>query len=182
MMDIKVIATLAFAAGAIVGAASTYIFMHKQTEEKVNAAIQPVRDEFDKALQQMEADKKKFEDNVEASVRKKMNKEAHEKEVKAVNKKAEDLGYKKKDGRPYLIDQGGEEFGGYMAVSLDYYSDGILLDGNDIISDADKDDLVGIENLALLSDTKPEIWVRNDKLKVDYEIAYVDEDFYFDEY
>lgn len=174
MMDVKVIATLSFIGGAVVGAVSTYIFTKKKNEERLNEQLQPVRDEFDKTIQKMEEDNKKFKEELEAKAKK------HE-EIKTVREKTEDLGYKKKGDHPYLIDQGGEEFGGHMAVSLEYYSDGILLDGTEIVDDASKDDLVGIENLALLCESHPIVWVRNDKLKVDYEIAYIDEDFYPDD-
>ena len=68
-----------------------------------------------------------------------------------------------------------------MAVSLDYYTDGVLLDGKDIVDDTQIDSLVGIENLSLLDKDRSVIWVRNDDMKVDYEIAYVDEDFYIDD-
>lgn len=181
MLDVKVIATLSFAAGAVIGAASTYIFMRKKNDKTLDEQLQPVRDEFDKALQKMEDDKKKFEDKLEADMREKIRKEEKAQEIKSMKTKTEDLGYTKKGDHPYLIEQGGEEFGGHMAVSLEYYSDGVLLDGNDVISDADKEDLVGVENLALLCETTPIVWVRNDKLKVDYEIAYIDEDYYPDE-
>ena len=174
MMDVKVIATLSFIGGAVVGAVSTYIFTKKKNEEKLNAQLQPVRDEFDKTIQQMEADKKKFQEKMEEQMKR------HE-EIKTVKKQTEDLGYKKKGEHPYIIDQGGEEFGGHMAVSLEYYSDGVLLDGTEVIDDASKDDLVGIENLALLCESHPIVWVRNDKLQVDYEIAYIDENFYADD-
>ena len=65
-----------------------------------------------------------------------------------------------------------------MAVSLEYYSDSVLVDGNDIIDDNDADEIVGLGNLALLSNDRPCIWVRNEARRVDYEIAYIDEDYY----
>lgn len=175
MMDVKVIATLSFIGGAIVGAAATYIYSKKKNEELLNEQLQPVRDEFNKTLQKMEEEHQQYREKVEATA-----KEKHE-QIKAVKTAAEDLYYAKKQTHLHLIDRGGEEFGGYMAVSLEYYSDGVLLDGTEIIDDASKDDLVGIENLALLCEAHPIVWVRNDNLKVDYEIAYIDEDFYADE-
>lgn len=169
-MTNQVVGVLAFAAGVVVGGAAVYIFTRKKNEERINQDLQATRDELAKYM--TESEKKAQEEKTE-----KRPVEVSElvKHVELNNYISEE---EKQAKGPYVIEQGGEDFGGYMAVSLEYYTDGVLLDGEEIIDDKQKDDLVGIENLARLSMLDPVIWVRNDKLKVDYEIAYIDEDFY----
>ena len=186
-MNKTIIGVLSFAGGAVVGAVAAYFITKDKCEKQMQAQLSTVRTEFDNYLQKSEEEKEKV-------VREKIAKEEKEKEKDELRNVAKRCNYgspvpkpepkkkeyKKHDG-PYLIEQGGEEFGGFMAVSLEYYTDGVLLDGVDVIEDKDKDDIVGIANLALLAEDNPLIWVRNERLQVDYEIAYIDEDFYPDE-
>lgn len=179
-MNRTVTTVLAGIGGAFIGSVATYILMKKRFENNMEEQLTSVRKEFEDYMQKKdaEAEKKAAEDE------KKKVDELVQSAVKAerdrIQKKVEDLNYgtvPKKKG-PYLIDRGGEEFGGYMAVSLEYYSDGILLDGTDVIDNNDADEIVGIGNLTLLSNDKPLIWVRNEARRVDYEISYIDEDYY----
>lgn len=75
----------------------------------------------------------------------------------------------------YEIDT--DEFGEdpeYSTYSLDYYSDGNLVDETGNIVD-DPVHLVGGDVLDSVSMTNPTAYVRNDITKTDYEISYVDD-------
>lgn len=175
--------TLSFISGAAIGAVTAYIYTKKKYQKELEDQIAPVRKEFEDRIQSAEKKVEEVKAEAEKEAKAKLEHERKKEEAKKLEKTIKDLKYsepKKKD-YPYIIDQGGEEFGGYMAVSLDYYTDGVLLDGKDVIDDTQIDSLVGIENLALLDKDRAVIWVRNDDMKVDYEIAYVDEDFYIDD-
>ena len=73
--------------------------------------------------------------------------------------------------RPYVIPP--EEFGelaGYTPVNLTYYEDGVLADtGMNPIEDID--DVVGFDSLDTFGEYEDDsVYVRNDRLKCDYEI------------
>lgn len=72
---------------------------------------------------------------------------------------------------PYVIEP--EEFGekdGYDRISLTYYADGVLTDDQDAIVE-DVDDVVGIDSLDHFGEYEDDsVFVRNDRLKADYEI------------
>jgi len=73
--------------------------------------------------------------------------------------------------KPYVITP--EEFGDlddYETISLTYYADQILTDDNDVIVD-DIEDVVGFDSLNSFGEYEDDsVFVRNDKLKCDYEI------------
>lgn len=179
-MNNVVVGFIAFVGGAVLGSAVTYIYTKKHFETKVEEQVAEVRSEFDKYMDSVDKDVTNIRTEIEKEVRSQIRKEEKKAEVDNLEKAVTSLNYTKTNDKkgPYVIEQGGEDFGGYMAVSLDYYADGVLVDDPEVISDKDVDDIVGLENLALLSDTKPLIWVRNEERQVDYEIAYVDEDYY----
>ncbi len=73
--------------------------------------------------------------------------------------------------KPYVISP--DVFGdadGYDVVSLNYYADGVLTDDwGDIIGNVD--DIVGEESLTHFGEYENDsVFVRNDRLKTDYEI------------
>lgn len=175
--------TVSFLSGVAIGAASAYIFTKKKYQKELDEQIAPIRKDFEEHIKNVEKQVEEAKAEAEKEAKAKLEHERKKEEARKLEASIKDLKYaepKKKD-HPYIIDQGGEEFGGYMAVSLDYYTDGVLLDGKDIVDDTQIDSLVGLENLSLLDKDRSVIWVRNDDMKVDYEIAYVDEDFYIDE-
>ena len=58
----------------------------------------------------------------------------------------------------------------YEQISLTYYSDGILTDDDDVPI-TDVDEVVGSESLETFGEYEDDsVFVRNDKLKCDYEI------------
>ena len=68
-----------------------------------------------------------------------------------------------------------DEFGffeDFEEITLTYYSDDILADDQDRIIE-DKETIIGRDALSRLTNTDDEtVYVRNEKLKVDYEICY----------
>lgn len=72
---------------------------------------------------------------------------------------------------PYVIPP--EEFGefkDYETISLTYFADGTLADDNDVIID-DVENIIGTESLDHFGEFEDDsVFVRNDKLKCDYEI------------
>ena len=74
--------------------------------------------------------------------------------------------------RPYVISP--DEFGeldGYETVSLTYYKDGVLTTDFDDEEIDYVDDVVGLDSLNYFSEHADDtVFVRNDRLKVDYEI------------
>lgn len=75
------------------------------------------------------------------------------------------------DDRPYVISP--DEFGeldDYDLISLTYYADEVLADDIDEIVE-DVDDVVGLDSLTHFGEYEPDsVFVRNDRLKADYEI------------
>lgn len=72
--------------------------------------------------------------------------------------------------RPYVIPP--SEFGenGYNTVSLTYYSDGLLADDMDELIE-NIDETVGVDSLNHFGEYEDDsVFVRNDRLKIDYEI------------
>lgn len=76
----------------------------------------------------------------------------------------------KMENRPYVIPPDEFDMEDYDTCSLTYYSDGILADeNNDIVEDVE--DTVGEESLTHFGEYEDDsVFVRNDKLKIDYEI------------
>lgn len=179
-MNNSISITISFLSGAVVGAAVAYIVTKKKYQKELEDQIAPVRQEFENYMKNEEKKEEEAKAAAEKEERARLERERKKEEAKKLADTVKELDYaaQKRKDRPYIIEQGGEEFGGYMAVSLEYYTDGVLLDNTDVIDDHQIDSLVGVENLALLDEHRPLIWVRNEEMKVDYEIAYIDEDFY----
>lgn len=74
---------------------------------------------------------------------------------------------------PYVISA--DEFGffeDFEEITLTYYSDDILTDDQDHIID-DRESIIGRDALSRLTNSDDEtVYVRNEKLKADYEICY----------
>lgn len=91
----------------------------------------------------------------------------------------EDIRENIKNAETYAYEISPEEFGEdceYTTYSLDYYSDGSLVDETGNLVD-DPVHLVGGDVLDGISMENPTAYVRNDITKTDYEITYVDDEF-----
>ena len=105
-----------------------------------------------------------------------ISEESAEEEKSEVQRIVIDEGYTAEEAEPkdpYVISA--DEFGffeDYEEITLTYYADDILADDQDRIIE-DKESIIGRDALSRLTNTDDEtVYVRNEKLKVDYEICY----------
>lgn len=171
---------IAFLAGIAVGSVTTWYFVKKRYEQIAQEEIDSVKAVFsrDRASQEAAAEcAKDLEDPVQntrdtAEYKTKLeeckytnysNSPIPAEPAKVESKEVADI--------PYVIPP--EEFGefsDYSRITLTYYSDHILADENDELVE-DVDDVVGFESLTHFGDYEDDsVHVRNDRLKVDYEI------------
>ena len=144
----------AFAAGAVLGVIVAWRYsVHASEEETYD-------EEFD-------------DTNADADD---ISEESAEEEKSEVQRIVIDEGYTAEEAEtkdPYVISS--DEFGffdDYEEITLTYYADDILADDQDRIIE-DKESIIGRDALSRLTNTDDEtVYVRNEKLKVDYEICY----------
>jgi len=184
-MNSKVVNALMFTAGAAIGSVVTWKLVKTKYEQIAREEIASVKEAFSfrkfepKTFEPEVFEPKKFE--LETEEEEPDPREVEREEYKGL---LETYGYTdtedEDDGKggsyavvaPYVITP--DEFGGeyeYDAISLNYYKDKILADdwGN-IIEDVEGE--VGTESLNHFGDHQPEtVFVRNDRLKIDYEIV-----------
>ena len=144
----------AFAAGAVLGVIVAWRYSVHASEEET----------YDEEFDDTNAD---ADDISEESV---------EEEKSEVQRIVIDEGYTAEEAEtkdPYVISS--DEFGffdDYEEITLTYYADDILADDQDRIIE-DKESIIGRDALSRLTNTDDEtVYVRNEKLKVDYEICY----------
>ena len=162
-----------FAVGAAIGSAATWYFVKTKYERIANEEIESVKEAC--APKKSESKEEPESDSTHDMV-------TYEKILGNLNytnylevtndndeKGVEEMTEKKKG--PYVISP--DEFGNipeYDAVSLNYYSDGVLAnDWDEIIEDVD--DVVGEESLTHFGEYEADsVFVRNDDAATDYEI------------
>lgn len=163
---------VAFATGAAVGALVAW----KLLENKYDKLIQEEVDSVKEAFASYRKDEEKPETDESAEFEEAVEKyeaildEAGYIDYSAKNKTKggeSDM----KDKKPYVIPP--EEYGEiyeYDTRNLTYYENGVLTDEDDNVID-DVEGMIGTESLNHFGDYEPDsVHVRNDKLKVDYEI------------
>ena len=143
----------AFAAGAVLGMIVAWKYSVHGTEET-----------YDEKFDDTNADS----DDI--------SEESAEEEKSEVQRIVIDEGYTAEEAEPkdpYVISS--DEFGffeDFETITLTYYADDILADDQDRIIE-DKESIIGRDALSRLTNTDDEtVYVRNEKLKVDYEICY----------
>lgn len=167
------IGVLTFAAGAAIGAAATWIFAKNKYEKIIDKEVESVKETY----------AKRYADDTETS-----NTEETVTEESIVE--TDDEGYEEYNNlcqsyvssdqagdsesvsdKPYVISP--EEFGereGYDQFSLTYYADSYLTDENDCLIE-DVESIIGFESLTHFGEYEDDsVFVRNDRLKCDYEI------------
>ena len=174
---------LIFSAGAAVGAITTWKFVEKKYRKIAETEIEDVRNVYKKYSEDIINAHK--EDNElkepilevdELSV----NVEEAKKIQKEYNKIVKDSGYnndEKKEvdsSKAYVISQ--DEYGendDYELRELTYYADKFLADEYDeLVEDVDK--IIGWEKLNALEESNADaVYVRNEELKIDFEILSV---------
>lgn len=151
-MNGKTLSVFAFAAGAALGSLITWNVVKKKYERIAQEEINSVKEIFTVPKSAEPTEESEIElDYGEAE---KNKKEGDENPLK-----------------PYVISP--DEFGerdGYPTVSLTYYEDGILTDESDEII-RNIDDVVGEDSLLHFGEYEDDsVFVRNDDLKIDFEI------------
>lgn len=184
-----------FVAGLVIGSAVTYVVVKDKFEKIAQEEIDSVKEVFGRRVEK-EADKKveKIAEKEVEKIRKEYNKYdnltknyTNYSKTEVEEDKDEEVCENDEDGvelfeverasdsdRPYVIDPwdfGGED--GYDTVTLIYYADDVLTDSdNNVIEDEDIDDFVGKDFAEHFGEYEKDcVCVRNDRLKIDYEIC-----------
>lgn len=162
-MNNKLVGILSFAVGGAVGFVAANKLMKDKYEQLVQDEIDSVKAAFRKEHPLPE---------------KKERPKPTEKERKAYSEYTAKLGYteEKKPApvqEPHIISP--EEFGDqdeYDEISLTYYADGTVTDDNDrAMSEDEVEETIGKESLTHFGEYEDDsIFVRNDRLKADYEV------------
>lgn len=164
---------LSFVAGAAIGSLVTFIFVKTKYERIAQEEIDSVKEVYSKTKERTQELREELRDDKTDFVDK--PEYIDEKEVGAYNGIIEHSGYSKYSDRPYTLRP--EEFGDldeYELISLTHYSDGVLTDDNDDkMEDDEIDDTVGADYAEHFGEYEDDsVFVRNDRLKCDFEILY----------
>lgn len=167
-MNNKVVGFVMFALGAAVGSAVTWRFLKTKYERIAQEEIDSVKEVFSRRNEK----EKRY--NIGIKEQKPSLQELADqlKHLKYETETASENKTEAKEQRPYVVTP--EEFGqadeDYDIVSLIYYKDGVLADDYDVPIE-NVDDIVGLESLNHFGEyVEDAVFVRNDKLKVEYEI------------
>lgn len=179
MMNNKAAGCIIFAAGAAVGSFVTCKFLKKKYEQIAEEEINSVKEVFSKREANLneqinEAHTLMMENDArEASFIADLagkNRENGYTDYTAFSQKSAEVEKELMD-KPYVISP--DEFGeneGYDKISIMYYADHVLADDNDEIID-NVDEIIGFDSLEHFGEYEDDsVFVRNDKLKCDYEI------------
>lgn len=183
--------TFIFTAGAAIGSAVTFILLRSKCEQIIQEEVEAMREFYSETIaseavevEQEVVDKIKDEPKPVADTKKPdfTGYATRLKEGGYTN--YSDIFSKDKEGtqetmdRPYVIAP--EEFGDiddYERISLTYYSDKVLTDEDDELIE-DVDDIVGLDSLNTFGQYEDDsVYVRNDRLKCDYEILLDERDY-----
>ena len=184
-----------FVAGAAVGSVTTWYYVKKKYEQIACEEIQSVKEVFAKNAQNHRDAEIDISESQEKAVmaREKPSVAEYAKKLSETGytnysnsimvddddqeEKSDDPGaepgkyFGDPDADPYVIPP--EEFGekdDYDRISLTYYADHILADDNDQLLE-DVEGTVGFESLTHFGEYEDDsVFVRNDRLKIDYEI------------
>ena len=187
-MNSKLLSFLAFVIGASVGSLATWKFVEKKYKQIAQEEIDSVKETYAKMRKDdleakkadLEAAKAKLHpaetERIETPEVKPEEVKAYEDVIARHNYTSYSNDINEKGGdvmtdRPYIIPP--EDFGDYPdyeTISLTYYNDKVLTDEyNEIVDDID--DLIGEDSLNHFGEYEDDsVFVRNDALKVDYEI------------
>ena len=166
----KVVPCITFVVGGVIGASITYFTVKKKYQHEANEQIASIREMYSNRIKELELDNKtakvinKYKERVQSYS---ANEDESESEISC------DI---HSDDEPYIIAE--DQFGlyeDYEPIVLRYFSDGMIIDDStdEIITAVD--DLIGYDNLnefeKLPPDAQEVIFVRNDKLHIDYQIV-----------
>lgn len=206
-MNKTVIGIISFAAGAAIGSVATWMLVKSKYEQIAQEEIEEVREVYMNAIRKTEevddeheesapvneapkvAELKSYKDVVkdsgyinygnitEAEVEEMVKEKTKEivEECNDILKKTED----KVNNKPYVIhpDEFGDE---YNVVTLVCYNDKVVTtyDTGEVLTDEEVEKLVGLDSLSRFGEYEEDsVFVRNDSIKVDYEILRDEENY-----
>lgn len=173
----KIKGTAIFLLGGIFGAAVTWKYAKNFYEQRAQDEINSVKKVFTAKRKTENKEEKEKTDNIDLNIEKenelpKNEKQAAKQIINNAKYVTSDQSYTKENDHPYVISP--DEFGEldeYDQISLTYYAGRQILvdeDGSVITND---DEIVGTESLSRFGEYEDDtVFVRNDKLKCDYEI------------
>lgn len=154
-----------------VGLATGYTLARKMLKDKYERLVQEEVDSVKAALRgyTQEKDEPALDNDEDVSRRDRINYRQYGESLKYIQKQEE----KQPDLEPRVISP--DEFGEmdeYDQISLTYYADKTLADDSDHpMSDDDIEETIGKESLSHFGEYEQDsVFVRNDRLKADYEI------------
>lgn len=182
-----------FAAGAAIGSVVTWKMVKTKYEQIAQEEIESVREAFGRGNDDTEEPAENEEENIVTAgpsvaeeIRGIVEKlgytaESNEKEEPNEESKEEEEDEEDMDSKPYVISP--DEFGDceYITVSLSYYLDGIVTNEQGKIV-ANTDELIGEDFADHFGEYEDDsVFVRNDRLGMDFEILKDYRDYYEDE-
>lgn len=169
-MNNKVVAVLAFIAGAVAGTAVTYKLVTNKYDKLIDEEVQSVKDKYASEFKPKKLEPKEEEDT----------------NIDEATKLADELNYTSVEGReepvrhkiPYVIEpQEFAEHDEYDAETLLYYSKTHVLEDSEGVVVDDWVNIVGPEYWTHFGEYEPDCaYFRNEELLKDFEVILVDGD------
>lgn len=181
-----------FAAGAVIGSVVTWKMVKTRYEQIAQEEIESVREAFGRGNDDTEKPAENEEENIVTAgpsvaeeirgIVEKLGYTAESNEKEEPNEESkEEEDEEDMDSKPYVISP--DEFGDceYITVSLSYYLDGIVTNEQGKIV-ANTDELIGEDFADHFGEYEDDsVFVRNDRLGMDFEILKDYRDYYEDE-
>ena len=183
-MNNKITSFMMFIFGAAVGSVVTWQYTKKKYEQIAQEEIDSVKETFSKLKEVKNKDNESDENNNVGTIVERAKDKPSIMEYAAKLRKQGYINYSNTDSlfeeevdenmindKPYVIspDEFGE-FDDYDTISLTYYADQVLVDEDDELVE-DIEETVGFESLNAFGEYEDDsVFVRNDRLKCDYEI------------
>lgn len=184
IMNNKITSFMMFIFGAAVGSVVTWQYTKKKYEQIAQEEIDSVKETFSKLKEVKNKDNESDENNNVGTIVERAKDKPSIVEYAAKLRKQGYINYSNTDSlfeeevdenmindKPYVIspDEFGE-FDDYDTISLTYYADQVLVDEDDELVE-DIEETVGFESLNAFGEYEDDsVFVRNDRLKCDYEI------------
>lgn len=184
IMNNKITGFMMFIFGAAVGSVVTWQYTKKKYEQIAQEEIDSVKETFSKLKEVKNKDNESDENNNVRTIVERAKDKPSIVEYAAKLRKQGYINYSNTDSlfeeevdenmindKPYVIspDEFGE-FDDYDTISLTYYADQVLVDEDDELVE-DIEETVGFESLNAFGEYEDDsVFVRNDRLKCDYEI------------
>lgn len=175
-------AIFAFLFGATAGSIVTWLIAKDYYEKRERESIESVKEVFGKTFKPKEDENEDKtepqtveEDHPEVDINKYAKLLSQEEYVNYSNSEVpvDDKPKKIDHSKPYVIaPEQFQEYDDYTVISLTYFEDGVLTDENfEIMKGEDVENSVGSESLTHFGEYEDDsVYVRNERLKVDYEI------------